>query len=98
MPRCYRVLRLWLLMSLIVGVLAGVPLRLSAQEEGSGHTTGSVEESAEPVLISANNNAGAGVTLGVIGLVLTVILGVVVIAAVALGIIGLGYRAIQGDS
>lgn len=37
-------------------------------------------------------------TLGVIGLVLTVILGVVVIAAVALGIIGLGYRAIQGDS
>lgn len=52
-----------------------------------------VAAQAEPV----EANAGTGITLFILALVLGVIFAVAVVAAVSLGVIGIGYSTVQSE-
>jgi hypothetical protein len=45
----------------------------------------------------AQANVGTGITLFILAVVLAVIFAVAIIAAVGLGVIGLGYRSVQNE-
>lgn len=90
----------WLLGALLLLASAAPAIAYAAESSRAATTVLAAEGDGETVTAGTQLQGGegdiaSGITLGLLFLVLAVVMGVVIVAAVSLGIIGIGYSLSQ---